>query len=143
MRYLPVVLATLLISSCAPTRTCACAPPPEAAEPSNSPSSLASPSETQLASDPFREAVNKATTAAQLTQKAKTAADWNSVASDWNEAISLMQSVPESSANHAVAQQKAVEYQKNLSYAQKNAARQNSSAAQTPAPAQPSASPVP
>jgi hypothetical protein len=72
--------------------------------------------------DAFREAVNKATIAAQLTQSAKTKLDWNLVAGQWREAIALMEAVPASSANYALAQKKAGEYQSNLEYAQKAAA---------------------
>jgi hypothetical protein len=72
--------------------------------------------------DTFREAVNRATIAAQLTQSAKSKQDWNLVAGQWREAIALMGAVPASSPNHALAQKKAAEYQSNLEYAQKAAA---------------------
>jgi hypothetical protein len=39
----------------------------------------------------------------------------------WEEAIDLMKKVPQSDANYALAQQKAVEYEKNLTYAKGNA----------------------
>jgi methionine-rich copper-binding protein CopC len=70
---------------------------------------------------PFSDAVNKATSAAQLTQTAQTAEEWQTVATDWQAAIALMQAVPEGDPNYAVAQQKVAEYQKNLEYAQQNA----------------------
>jgi hypothetical protein len=71
--------------------------------------------------DAFRKAVNKATIAAQLTQSAKSKLDWNLVAGQWREAIALMEAVPASSPNYALAQKKAGEYQSNLEYAQKAA----------------------
>ncbi len=71
--------------------------------------------------DPFREAVNKAMKAAQMTQKAKGKEQWIAVATAWQEAITLMEAVPADSPNYPVAQQKAQEYQKNLAYAQNNA----------------------
>jgi hypothetical protein len=66
--------------------------------------------------------VNKAMSAATITQSAKSKDEWNSVASEWQEAIALMKAVPPSHSQHSVAQQKAVDYQRNLDYAQKNAA---------------------
>lgn len=67
--------------------------------------------------DSFRQAVNKAMSAANLTQSAKLKQDWKAVASQWQEAIGLMKAVPASSPNYAVAQKKVVEYQKNLDFA--------------------------
>ncbi|MCT7959526.1 OmpA family protein [Laspinema sp. D1] len=72
-------------------------------------------------SDPFGEAVKKATSAATLTQTAKTPEQWLQVAKQWQEAIAFMQVVPQDSANYATAQQKVGEYQNNLSYARQNA----------------------
>ncbi|MCT7983901.1 OmpA family protein [Laspinema sp. A4] len=72
-------------------------------------------------SDPFGEAVKKATSAATLTQAAKTPEQWLQVAKQWQEAIAFLEAVPQTNANHGMAQVKIVEYQKNLQYAQKNA----------------------
>lgn len=71
--------------------------------------------------DPFRDAVNRATTAAELAQTAKTSEEWFNVANAWQQAIDLMESVPQSNPNYEVAQQKAKEYQTNKAYAQNNA----------------------
>ena len=71
--------------------------------------------------DPFAAAINTAMNAAVLTQTATTQAEWQQVASQWQEAIALMQAVPQSSANYQTAQTKIPEYQKNLAYAQQNA----------------------
>ncbi|MBE9038037.1 hypothetical protein [aff. Roholtiella sp. LEGE 12411] len=71
--------------------------------------------------DNFREAVNQAIGAANLTQSAKSQDDWKLVVSKWQAAIALMKVVPSSSPNYVISQQKAIEYQRNLSYAQKNA----------------------
>lgn len=71
--------------------------------------------------DNFREAVNKAVSAANLTQSAKFKDDWKTVMNEWQTAIELMKTVPTSSSNYAIAQQKIIEYQQNLNYAQKNA----------------------
>jgi hypothetical protein len=72
--------------------------------------------------DPFRDAVNKAMSASELTQAAATAEDWNEVAAKWQAAIELMKSVPKSSPHYDLAQKKAAEeYPKNLTYAQQQA----------------------
>ncbi|MEH2421438.1 MAG: hypothetical protein V7K48_11085 [Nostoc sp.] len=68
----------------------------------------------------FREAVNQAISATKLTQLAKSSDDWKIVTSEWQAAIALMKTVPSSSQNYVVAQQKIREYQKNLNYAEKN-----------------------
>ncbi|MEH2244039.1 hypothetical protein [Nostoc sp.] len=73
-----------------------------------------------LKTDTFREAVRKAINAANLTQLAKSSDDWKIVMSQWEGAIALMKTVPSSSQNYVVAQQKIREYQKNLNYAEKN-----------------------
>ncbi|MEH2182067.1 hypothetical protein [Nostoc sp.] len=86
------------------------------------PSPVTSESPTVLIqTDTFREAVNKAINAANLTQSAKSPDEWKTVVSQWEAAIALMKSVPSSSPNYAIAQQKIIEYQKNLNYAKKNA----------------------
>ncbi|MCT7988100.1 OmpA family protein [Laspinema olomoucense] len=72
-------------------------------------------------SNPFGEAVKKATSAATLTQTATTPQQWLQVAKQWQEAIAFLQVVPQDSANYATAQQKVGEYQNNLNYARKNA----------------------
>jgi hypothetical protein len=72
--------------------------------------------------DPFRDAVNKAMSASELTQTAATPEDWNEVAAKWQAAIELMKSVPKSSPHYDLAQKKAAEeYPKNLTYAQQRA----------------------
>ncbi|MDZ8080050.1 MAG: hypothetical protein RMX35_13380 [Nostoc sp. DcaGUA01] len=73
-----------------------------------------------LETDTFREAVNKAIKAANLTQSAKASNEWKTVVNEWQGAIALMKNVPSSSPNYPIAQQKIIEYQKNLDYAQKN-----------------------
>ncbi|WYL93351.1 MAG: hypothetical protein HEQ35_05315 [Gloeotrichia echinulata IR180] len=95
--------------------------------PSNSvlvtPSPVTSESPTVLLqADTFREGVNKAINAANLTQSAKSPDEWKIVVSQWEAAIALMKNVPSSSQNYAVAQQKIREYQRNLNYAEKNSA---------------------
>ena len=73
------------------------------------------------APDTFREAVNSAVKASELGRSAKTKEDWATVTDRWQEAVSLMRRVPESSPNHQLAQTKVLEYQKYLLYAQEAA----------------------
>lgn len=72
-------------------------------------------------SDPWREGVNSATRAANLAQTASTQAQWNEVATQWQQAIDLMKKVPQSSPNYQAAQDRVASYQSNLNYAQQNA----------------------
>ena len=71
----------------------------------------------KIENDPFREAVNQAIKAAEMAQTAQTAAQWNLVVNEWQQAIALMKSVPESNSNYAVAQKKISEYEKYLNHA--------------------------
>ncbi len=85
------------------------------------PSQMTSESPTVLLkTDTFPEAVSKAINAANLTQSAKSPDEWKTVVSEWESAIALMKTVPSSSPNYVVAQQKIKEYQINLNYAEKN-----------------------
>lgn len=72
-------------------------------------------------SQSFRNAVNIAINASKLAQSAETEEEWNLVASQWQEAVTMMKKVPPESANYELAQKKAIEYQKNLAYAQESA----------------------
>ncbi len=97
-----------------------CQTEPQTTEPSPSPT----PSVLPVAAsqpDTFGDAVNKAMSAAQLTQTASTPEQWDTVAKTWQEAIALMKAVPQSSPNSAVARQKVEEYGGNLQYARRNA----------------------
>ena len=76
---------------------------------------------TGAANPKFREGVNKAINAAELTQTAQTKNEWNNVATQWQQAIELMKAVPKDSPNYALAQDRITMYQRNLEYAQKNA----------------------
>jgi cytoskeletal protein RodZ len=98
------------------------ASPSTSAKPA-SPTPKASPSgqASKTVSKPWYDAVNKALAASNAVQKAKTPEEWQKVVTLWEEAIDLMKKVPQSDANYALAQQKAVEYEKNLTYAKGNA----------------------
>ena len=80
-----------------------------------SPQPSASPTKVNVS---FRQAVNLATDAAQLSQSASTQADWQKVVTDWQQAIQLMQTVPNGSPDKDLARKKVLEYQANLKIAQ-------------------------
>ncbi|MGB3615545.1 MAG: hypothetical protein WBA10_17255 [Elainellaceae cyanobacterium] len=76
----------------------------------------------QPTSEAFRIAVNKAMSAAELTQTATFREDWHTVATLWHDAIKMMQAVPLRNKSYALAQSKVDEYQHNLDYAKDNSA---------------------
>ncbi len=65
-------------------------------------------------SDSFRDAVNKATNAANLAQSAQSEAQLLTVVAEWQNAIALMKSVPPSSSDYDVAQDRVIQYQQNV-----------------------------
>ena len=69
----------------------------------------------------FQEAVNQANSATTLSKPAKTKQEWNAATAQWRKALILMQLVPVTDPNYAIAQQKLQEYQRNLDSAQKKA----------------------
>ncbi|KKD35465.1 hypothetical protein [Limnoraphis robusta] len=73
--------------------------------------------------DPLNQAMNKAQSAANLTQTAKSYDQWNQVYSGWKDAISLLENLPESHQKSDFAQQKITEYQSNLDYAKQQMTR--------------------
>jgi YVTN family beta-propeller protein len=123
-----------------PTPTPSVSPSPEVAQPqpTASPSPQVQDSPQNFEPDFFYQGANFAVAAAQWTQTAKTAGEWDAVAEKWQQAIAAMRSVPPDSRDYTLAQQKIQEYQANLNYAQNQAAT-----ASRPAPARPKASPSP
>ncbi|MCC5637377.1 hypothetical protein LC593_16210 [Nostoc sp. CHAB 5844] len=113
---LPTIQNKIVFSASSNNQSPISTPPKSTPAPVNSELSTVSPQ-----SNNFRDAVNQAISAANLTQSAKSQTEWQNIVKQWEAAISMMQSVPLSSPNYAVAQQKIMEYQRNLSYAQKNA----------------------
>lgn len=65
----------------------------------------------------FRWAVNRAMSAAELTQTAASREDWQTVVNWWQEAIELMKTVPATNPKYQIAKEKVLEYQRNLAYA--------------------------
>ncbi|MBE9136591.1 clan AA aspartic protease [Nodosilinea sp. LEGE 07088] len=65
--------------------------------------------------------MNRATSAVAIGQSAQSTADWELAASRWQQAITLMEQVPNESPNRAQAQTKAEEYRQHLASAQRRA----------------------
>lgn len=72
------------------------------------------------ATEPFKQAVNEAMVAAELTQTAQSSQEWFSVVSKWVKAANLMEEVPSSHPHYKIAQKKVVEYRSNWEYARQN-----------------------
>lgn len=66
---------------------------------------------------PFQRGIDAAQNAAFFAQTAKSKAEWEFVASHWEEAIAFMKAVPPSSPNYNVALNRIVQYQQNLNNA--------------------------
>lgn len=75
--------------------------------------------QAEFAEAPFRAGVRAAEEASGLAVKATTQADWETVANEWEMALTMMQAVSDKSQNYTVAQQKLVEYAKKFAYAQR------------------------
>ncbi|HSM82186.1 MAG TPA: hypothetical protein VLS96_10890 [Nodosilinea sp.] len=72
------------------------------------------------AEDPFRQGVEQAMAAAELTQTAEFSEDWAEVTLLWQQAVTHMQAVPKNSPNGTLAQSKVAEYERNMQYSQSN-----------------------
>ncbi len=71
----------------------------------------------------FEQGLDKATSAFSISQSAQSIEDWNLVASQFQEAIALLEAVPVNSPYFPNAQTKILEFQRQLKYAQKQANR--------------------
>ena len=69
----------------------------------------------------FDLALDKADSASSISQSAQSSDDWQLVASQWQDAIALMQMLPNNSPYKAIAKTKITEYQQRLVYAQQQA----------------------
>lgn len=94
-------------------------PVPPTGEPTDAETGAAEPS-----GEPLQDALNTASRALTLAQSAQSVDDWGLVASQWQQAITLLQAIPASSPNYGEAQAKIAEYQGNLSAAQQQASSQ-------------------
>jgi gag-polyprotein putative aspartyl protease len=68
--------------------------------------------------DTYQLALDKAASAASLSQAAQSTEDWKLVTNRWQDAIKLLKAVPASSPNRKLANTKLAEYQKNLTRSQ-------------------------
>jgi predicted aspartyl protease len=72
-------------------------------------------------SDAYDRAIDIATGATTISKSAVSRQDWSLVASQWQQAISLMKTVPTSSKQHINAQSKVTQYQRFLTEAKEKA----------------------
>lgn len=75
----------------------------------------------EAAFEPFGEGIDFAMAAADRAQTAQSPTEWTDVATHWDYAIAMMESVPADHPQFDLAQQKIGEYRKNLDYANQNA----------------------
>jgi len=73
------------------------------------------------AQDPFQTAVDFAELAGQRASTAKTATEWQQVASTWDRAVRAMIAVPPKHPRYDEATEKAIEYRRNFSLVQRKA----------------------
>lgn len=92
-------------------------PSPAPTEAAPSPQTTSPEPTPGLAGDPFRDAVNKATEAANLAQTANTPGQWQTIAQLWQEAATLMASVPPQDTSYRIAQDRVPQYLSNRDYA--------------------------
>ncbi|MEO0407678.1 MAG: retropepsin-like aspartic protease [Cyanobacteria bacterium P01_A01_bin.135] len=117
------LIAAALLMGCAtdpsPQAVVPAAPP---AEPARPPAETASPtSPATPAPSPYPAAIDRASAAYTLSQSARSNDDWQLVASRWQQAIALLESVPESDPNYADATAKLADYRQSLADAQAQA----------------------
>jgi predicted aspartyl protease len=73
----------------------------------------------------YSRALDKADSARNITLTARSQDDWNLVASQWQQAVQLMKSVPKANPYYARAQAQAGDYQRQMASAQTKASRTN------------------
>lgn len=112
-RYIPAIALLTLATGCSQMS-------PTSTDPLGSLPAVAQDSLVQSI-DPFAEAIQYATRAANLAQTAQSAAQWDEVSKQWLQAIYWMQSVPPGNPKRAFAQKKVAEYMRYLAYAQQKA----------------------
>ena len=102
------------LSAAPPTPPAPAATPMAAASPAPSPTPVATP-------DFYNQGINRASSAYNISQSARSPDDWSLVAGRWQQAIDLMKSVPQGDTFYPLAQEKIGEYQRNLTFAQQQA----------------------
>ncbi|MCW6035089.1 peptidylprolyl isomerase [Spirulina subsalsa FACHB-351] len=73
----------------------------------------------------YRLAINAASEAVKLLERAQLPQDWDQIAQQWQQAIALLKVVPSTDRHYAVAQKKIHEYQGYLDYAKDRATNPN------------------
>lgn len=127
------------------------APSPVASTPKKSAKANASPTPTPVPSAPsniLEVAADKAEGAVTVSKSAQSPEDWALVAAYWQDAITLLKTVPDPDPRKAQANQKIAEYQRNLATAQqksgiKSQATKTPAAPSTTGKSKPKASPTP
>ncbi|MGJ5675684.1 MAG: hypothetical protein ACR9NN_19060 [Nostochopsis sp.] len=71
--------------------------------------------------DNYLKAINQAKRTAKLGKLAQSENEWEIVVENWNEAIALLKTVPYTSSNYGMAQQKIIQYQIHRDFAQQYA----------------------
>jgi len=100
----------------------------ESSEPSSEPTvERAEPSALETVTAPakvepvvsiaYKDAIAKATAATDKIAVAESSADWEQIASQWQEALSSLEDIPLSSSDYSQAQAKKVKYERNYDYA--------------------------
>ncbi|MBD2092104.1 hypothetical protein H6F67_19840 [Microcoleus sp. FACHB-1515] len=101
-------------------------PTPTAAAPT--PASPAPTPASPTSANPLEDAIAKQTQAQALAQAAQSADDWSLVASQWQQSIDLLQSIPANSPNYAAAQTRLRQAETQLADAREQASRPIASA---------------
>ncbi|MDJ0701792.1 MAG: retropepsin-like aspartic protease [Leptolyngbyaceae cyanobacterium MO_188.B28] len=117
----------LLLSSCfnhntanqPPSAPIASAQSEVASAPPKEPTPAPEAAEPQI--DYYKRAINRASSAVAIGQSAQSQDDWRLAAGRWEQAITLLQQVPQNNPNYSLAQQKIREYQRNLAVTQQQA----------------------
>ena len=117
----------LLLSSCFNHNTANLPPsaPTESAELDVVSAQPQAPTPTPEAAEPqinyYQRAITRASSAVAIGQSAQSQDDWSLAAGRWQQAIALLQQVPQNNPNYSVAQEKIQEYQQNLTATQQQA----------------------
>jgi hypothetical protein len=131
---LTALVTTLLMAACSNnSRSFSSAPSPQLPleTATISPSSVSSsPSPQTVPANAFQQGVDKAASAATLAHDAQTPEDWQLVILQWQQAISVLKSVPRTNPNYKSAQKLLPTYQQQLANAQQ---RKKSNFRQAPA----------
>ena len=116
-------------SKAVPSTPATASPSPAAASTSAPPPSSQAAAKLQVTpqADPYQQGLNRAASAFSIGQSAQSTEDWQLVASQWQEAVDLMKTVPADSPNRPQATAKVSEYQRNLAVAKQHITKSGAS----------------